>query len=208
MLKNFLHFQLFRFFKQKVLAQINDDKLYQSEYSDQQALFTEIFNYVKPKSSGIKMFHLLAKRERELLDKMIEIAQSMNIRINALIYDGLVIFNTPKLNEYLAQLNKEISPFKVTTKKWEVPKIKVLDTSRFDYSDPITFSDFLKLSGKTYESVNHFYLKALPSFLKTCRMINGMLVTKKPQSAFSEAYSISKSIKLLRNSYILLTLLF
>lgn len=182
-------------FELKVLSQINDDKLYLCDSIDQQQLFTEIYNYVKPKSSGGKIFHLLAKKEQKLLEKMVEIAQNMDIRINAFIDNGLIIFNTSDLELYLSRINAELPTFKVTVKRWEVPVINILDTSKFDYSDPITFCDLLKLSGKTYDSVNHFYLKALPLILKTCRMINGILFTKKPRSSISDSYSMSKSIK-------------
>lgn len=178
--------------KHKVLSQINDNHIYKTKDEELNKLYSEIYTTVLKLKGDDNICHKLYREERNLLDTMCKIANSMDIKVNVLIYDGLVIKNSDKTQEYLNKVNNAIHPYKVMIKKWQVPTITINNMTRFNYSDEITFNDFLNLSGRHYKTISHFYLNALPLLLKTFRLYNGNFITKNKQSSIHDTYTIHK----------------
>lgn len=208
--------------KRRVIVQINSDcKRYddsiphgkkESKVID---LLRSIYNFVK----DIKDLYLqVTTIERRVLDKMIEVIGSeeaikigndgIDIRINTLIYDGMLVEKVKNPEKLMELINVHIFPFKAEIKKWDIPKydmtitktvdkkvpiIKIRDMNVFDYKDPIIFNDVLDLSGMEVDNIEQVYMIMIPLFIKTVRYIGqDTILTKLILESISESYALRK----------------
>ena len=94
---------------------------------------------------------LLFREERKLLDSMINFFNSKNIKIVGLFHDGVVVEKSG-LN-YVDELNIQLSSYTVIHKKWNVPKINIINKQYgFDFNDPFTWDNVLYYSGSKFEN--------------------------------------------------------
>ena len=180
--------------KKHVLCQINDNTLYMAKDAKVAKLYKEIFKFCE-RYNG-KVHRELFKRENEIIQKVLVLAQKHKIDINAIVFDGMIVKKSKSIEKFIEAVNRAISPYQVAKKEWTLPSdLSIIETERFDYTDFVTFTDLLKLTGRKYKSKNEFYMEALPLLLKTCRVVNGNLITKNYLSPIYESFVVSKSIK-------------
>lgn len=184
--------------KRLVFSRINDEiaKDYKSKYPEVNDLLKEIQDFIETEMVGVKMHDFLSKHENELIGRIYDIFKHNGIDVIALVFDGLIAKKHTSIDKIIARVNTEVAPFEVVKKNWDLPKkpLKIVDTQRFDYQDPIIFKDLLDLSGKHYISRNHFYLQALPLLLRTTRIVGSSLITKSVLSSTHDSYEVNKFI--------------
>ena len=185
--------------KKLVISRINEDpaKRYDHKSKEVQVLLDEIQQFIKEEMVGIKIFDWLTKHENNLLGQVYTVLKMHQVTVLALIYDGLVTSNDTNATVAIAEANRLIAPFKIVLKPWELPvePMKIIDTQKWDYSDPVIHDDILKLTGREYVSENHFYAEVLPLLLKTTRIIGDEVYCKSIRSPVHESFKVKKKIK-------------
>lgn len=182
--------------KDLVNVQINSKILRKTNDKSVNFLLKSIFDYVNWKfknSDSNTVFNAITLVERRIVEQIQSICESKGIRVNTLIFDGLIIQKIGNYDDLVTYINKKIFPYKVEIKPWVVPEIKISIMNKFDYQDPFTFDDFLNLSGNQYISKEHFYMEALPLLIKSCRIVGKILIAKTPKSKTEDPYDTYKN---------------
>lgn len=184
--------------KKMINIQINNPntKLSTSWFNANRAL-TQIYNFIVAyKESGKDIHKEITKIQVGYMDTITKIANKMKIRINASIFDGIIVSKCDQIDEFVSKINQAIHPCKIVHKPWKIPELSIVNTQKFDYSDNTNFADLLDLSGKHYPSIEHFYIDALPLLIKTTRILtNGNIITKSEFSSFKNCFELHKNYK-------------
>lgn len=187
--------------KDLINEQINDRKnLRKTEWQKPNDLLKKIQEYIRKRFTSedkAEMYKAITKVERSYVDKILKICQSAQVRVNALIFDGMIIEKIDNADELVKEINKRIYPMRVEIKEWDLPKIKIMNTQKFDFLDPLVFNHFLNLSGNNYISEHHFYLKSVPYLLKTARYISELLLTKVVLTKTGDSFKMYKKPNLI-----------
>ena len=97
--------------KVKIIAQINDTKLYKFKDTRLNSLFEELFTFVNTQERPF--CNQLFKRENELINKICQIAKRQKVNVNAVVFDGIIVDKTDGISKFIEVVNRDIAPFKV-----------------------------------------------------------------------------------------------
>ncbi len=125
------------------------------------------------------MWKILQKEERMITNKIKKILEDNRVKISAYCSDGFIVHKSGE--KLLDKINKEISPYEVVIKPWDIPKVNSkYKRNTFNWESNINFSEIQKLQNSTFVSEGQVHKKILPLCLETLRLMgstkNGWLV--------------------------------